>query len=447
VNRKDGTMKTRFLFALSIGVVLLPNEVLAAGTALDVQGARGTGMASSTTAFINDSSAIFYNPAGIAQGKGLDAQAGLNLIIPTFRFKSTLSGNETTMPFNIVTPITAFATYGITDWLSAGVGVFTPYGLDLAWPDGWEGRSQITKASLRTYYINPTVAAHFGPVRFGAGLQVVRATVELERDIKFGNTFGSADLGGGSWGFGANAGVQVEAIPKYLLGGIAYRSAVRTDFDDGRAHFSNIPSAFQSQFFDQKVTTGVTQPDQLAIALATHPIDNLVIDAEIVWLGWHKFHSIDLNFQNTALSSSEPKNWGNRVNYHIGGEYTIDPHWQVRAGALYDPSPSPPSTLAPDIPDANRLNLALGGTYKHDSGVFFDLGYQFITLFSKTGTNPTFPGETSGLVNILAFSVGFTQTRAPTTAAPPPEPREHEEALPPGPSTPLESKPESDSSQ
>jgi long-chain fatty acid transport protein len=447
VKRKDATiMKTRFLLALSLGgLIVAHKEAQAAGTALDVQGSRGTGMASATTAFINDASAIFYNPAGIAQGKGLDAQVGVNLIAPTFKFKTATA--ETSMPFNIVPPVTAFAAYGITDFLSAGIGVFTPYGLDLAWPDGWEGRSQITKASLRTYYINPTVAAHFGPVRFGAGFQLVRATVQLERDIGFGNNqFGSADLGGSGWGFGGNAGVQVEAIKKYLLAGVAYRSAVRTDFDNGRAHFSNIPSAFQSQFVDQGVTTGVTHPDQVAVALATHPIDDLVIDAEIVWLGWKKFHSIDLNFQqNPALSSSEPKNWGNRVNFHLGGEYTINPHWQVRTGMLYDPSPSPASTLAPDVPDANRLNLAIGGTYKHDSGVFVDVGYQFIKLFAKTGTNPNFPGESSGLVNILGVSVGFTQTRAPgnvaANAAATPAPAEEEPLKEPAPSTPLESPP------
>ena len=113
MTRKDATMKTRFLFALSVGlgglIVVVPDDARAAGTALDVQGARGTGMASATTAFIDDASAIFYNPAGIAQGKGLDAQIGMNLIIPTFKFKSAASGNETSMPFSTRSPRERFA--------------------------------------------------------------------------------------------------------------------------------------------------------------------------------------------------------------------------------------------------------------------------------------------------------------------------------------------------
>ena len=426
-------MKNRFLLGATAFLGLFYSQSAhAAGTALDVQGGRGTGMAAATTAIIDDSSGIFYNPAGIAQGKGLDAQVGINLIVPAFSYKSAQTGTDTSMPFNVVTPFQAYASYGITDNITAGVGVFTPYGLDLAWPDGWEGRSQITKASLRTYYINPTVAAHFGPVRFGAGLQIVRGTVELQRDLNFGTSYGSTDLGGASWGVGANGGVQIEAIKKYLLIGGTYRSAVHIDFDDGKAHFEGVPQAFRSQIYDGKVTTSLNQPDNFAIALATHPTDKLVLDAEIVWYGWGKFRSVDINFPNNpALSTSQRKDWENTVNYHLGGEYTINKTWQARAGVLYDPSPSPDNTLGPDIPDANRLNLAIGATYKHDSGFFVDAGFQFIKLFTKTSTNPNYPGEAGGVVSILALSVGYTQTRRPGMSNLPGDPPTGPETTPP----------------
>ena len=421
-------MKNRFLLGATAFLGFFYSlDANAAGTALDVQGARATGMASATTAFIDDASAIYFNPAGIAQGKGIDAQVGINLIAPSFSFKNAETGNKTTMPFNVVTPFQIYGTYGITDNITAGIGVFTPFGLDLEWPAGWEGRSQITKASQRTYYINPTVAGRFwdNRIRVGAGLQIVRGTVDLQRDLNFGSSYGHTELGGATWGVGANGGVQVEAIKKYLLAGVTYRSAVHLDFDDGKAHFDGIPAAFRSQIYDGKVTTGLNLPDQIAMAIATHPMDNLVIDLEAVWFGWGKFHAVEINFPNNpALNSVERKDWDNRVNFHVGGEYTINPHWQARAGVMYDPSPSPPSTLAPDIPDANRLNIAIGGTYKSDTGVFFDLGYQFINLFAKTSTNPNFSGEAGGIVNILALSVGFTQTRKPGMDGPmaPPEP-------------------------
>ena len=131
---------------------------------------------------------------------------------------------------------------GITDDLSIGIGVFTPYGLTIKWPDGWAGRQLITQSSLATFYVNPTVAYKIGPLRIGAGFQLVRGTVELKQDIRFGDQDGSADLGGAAWGVGGNVGVQLEAIKQYLSFGVHYRSAVKLNFDDGKAHFNNVPA-------------------------------------------------------------------------------------------------------------------------------------------------------------------------------------------------------------
>jgi long-chain fatty acid transport protein len=385
----------------------------AAGIALDVQSARGTGMAGAVSAMIDDSSAIFYNPAGIAQGKIIDAQVGDTLILPSFQYTSP-QGGTTRNSFEAVPPFNAYVSGGITDDLSIGIGVFTPFGLTLAWPNDWPGRSQITKAQFATFDFNPTVAYRFGPLRVGAGLQIVRATVDLQKQIETGQGEASTELGAGAWGVGANVGVQFEAVPRYLSLALQYRSAVKFDFD-GNAHFSNVPADFQSALHDQRVTTSLITPDTVQIGVASRPIPSLVLDLDVMWYGWEKFRSIDITFpDNTALNTSEPKNWSNTVNVHVGGEGTIDDSWKVRAGVMYDPSPSPDDTLLPDVPDATRLNLAVGGSYYHPSGFHVDLGYQFLFFFKRTSTAVQFPGDYSGVVNIIGLSVGY---RMPARAA------------------------------
>jgi long-chain fatty acid transport protein len=382
----------------------------AAGIALDVQSGRGTGMAGAVAAMIDDSSAIFYNPAGIAQGKSLDVQIGDTLILPSFQFTSP-QGVSTRNSFQAVPPFTAYESGGITDDFSIGVGVFTPYGLTLAWPTDWPGREQITKASFQTFDFNPTVAYRFGPLRIGAGLQLVRATVDLQKQIETGQGEASTELGAGAWGVGGNVGVQFEAVPRYLSLAVAYRSAVKFDFD-GDAHFSNVPVGFQSVLRDQRVTTSLVTPDSVQIGVASHPIESLVLDADVMWYGWEKFRSIDITFPNEpTLNTTEPKNWSNTVNVHVGGEGTIDPSWKVRAGVMYDPSPSPDDTLLPDVPDASRLNLAVGASYYHPCGFHVDLGYQLIFFFKRTSTAVQFPGDYSGIVNLVGLSVGY---RTPT---------------------------------
>jgi long-chain fatty acid transport protein len=382
----------------------------AAGIALDVQSGRGTGMAGAVAAMIDDSSAIFYNPAGIAQGRTLDVQVGDTLIMPSFQFTSP-NGVSTGNAFEAVPPFTAYESGGITDDFSIGIGVFTPYGLTLAWPTDWAGRDQITKATFHTFDFNPTVAYRFGPLRIGAGLQLVRATVDLQKQIETGQGEASTELGAGTWGFGGNVGVQFEAVPRYLSLAVAYRSAVKFDFD-GDSHFSNVPVTFQSVFRDQRVTTSLVTPDSVQIGVASHPIESLVLDADVMWYGWEKFRSIDIMFPNNpTLDTTEPKNWSNTVNVHVGGEGTIDPSWKVRAGMMYDPSPSPDDTLLPDVPDASRLNFAVGASYYHPCGFHVDLGYQLIFFFKRTSTAVQFPGDYSGIVNLVGLSVGY---RTPT---------------------------------
>jgi long-chain fatty acid transport protein len=377
----------------------------AAGIALDVQSARGTGMAGAMTAIDDDSSSIFYNAAGIAQGKILDVQVGDSLIMPSYKFSGAQGSASNT--FGVVPPFQVYESGGVTENLSIGVGVFTPYGLTLNWPSNWVGKSLITQASFATYDFNPTIAYRWGPVRVGAGLQIVRATVDLKRKVEAGVAEMSSELGAGAWAAGANVGIQVDAAGPYLSFGAQYRSAATFNFD-GDGHFGNVPPELQGTFGDQRVTTSITTPDSFQIGVASRPIEALVLDLDVVWYGWSKFRSIDITFPWTpALNVSEPKNWNDTVNVHLGGEVTLDRSWRVRAGVLYDPSPAPASTLLPDVPDADRLNLAAGGSYVHPSGFRLDLGYQYLFLFKRTSTAPQLPGDYSGFVNIVGISIGY----------------------------------------
>jgi long-chain fatty acid transport protein len=390
-----------------LGALLVSGMARGAGTALDVQSARGTGMAAAVTAMIDDSSSIFYNPAGIAQGKIVDVQVGDSLVVPSFKFTDT-HGQSTSTLFRLSAPFQVYESGGITDNLSIGVGVFTPFGLTVPWPQDWEGKSVVTEASLATYDFNPTIAYRVGPLRVGAGLQLVRATVDLKRKIDTPSPV-SAELGADTWGEGFNVGAQLEAVAQYLLLGIAYRSAVSLDFT-GRVHFDGVSPPFQSTLHDQLVKTSLTNPDVLQMGVASRPIRDLVLDLDVVWYGWSKFHAIDIKYPNDAsgmLSSPEAKNWRNTVNVHLGGELTLDDAWCVRAGALYDPSPSPSNTLLPDVPDANRLNLAVGIGYSHPSGFGVDLGYQLLVLFSKTSTAPALAGSYGGDGNIVGISLEY----------------------------------------
>ena len=85
-------------------MMLLSTVAFGAGFKLDVNGARATGMGGAVTAFIDDPSAIYYNPAGIAGRKGLGIQVGDTLIIPMLSFTHAADGDVTSSPLSVSPP-------------------------------------------------------------------------------------------------------------------------------------------------------------------------------------------------------------------------------------------------------------------------------------------------------------------------------------------------------
>ncbi len=396
-----------FRLLVALLFICIADQAWAAGFALDVLGGRATGMASAVTAFIDDAEAAFYNPAGLAQGKGLDMRVGATPIVPSFSFHSDITGQDSSAINRVTTPPHAYGSYGITDQLSVGFGFFTPYGLVVPWHSNWEGNFLSIKSDLRTYYFDPEVAYRITDrVRVGAGVQIVRTTVSLKRAIRaFGGNVGIVELAGGSWGVGGIGGVQIDIIPGMLTFGGTYRSSVSSDIN-GRAHFSNVPLPLQTTLRDQNVSTHLSLPGQFAFGLAYLGVTNLKLSFEMDYVGWQAVQRLAINFEDPNLDSVTPKNWNHTWNYHLGAEYDLNSQWRIRGGVMYDPTPSPQDTITPEIPDANRINIAIGAGYQW--GKFaLDAGYQLVVITNAKTTAPQLPGSYSGVANLLSVTLGF----------------------------------------
>lgn len=205
-------------------MMLLSTVALGAGFKLDVHGSRAIGMGGAVTAFIDDPSAIYYNPAGIAGRKGFLAQLGIALIIPMLNFTHAEDGETTSSPFHVSPPPHGHFVFGITDDLSIGVGLFSPYGAAGKWPPNWEGRFKAISSQLQIFDANPTIAYRLHRrLKLGVGFNAVRGTVVIERGLNFVDTEGTVVLGGATWGFGWNIGAQVEVVENRLFFGATYR--------------------------------------------------------------------------------------------------------------------------------------------------------------------------------------------------------------------------------
>jgi long-chain fatty acid transport protein len=393
---------------LTVVTLLAAGASQAAGVAVDAQAARATGMGSVGVASAKDSSAIFYNPAGILGVNKLDVQLGDTLGVLNLGFTPT--GGEKQEQTTPVPPPHGYFVYKFHDQIAAGVGVFVPYGATSDWGEDFSGRFLAYKSKLQTFDINPTVA--FAPldwIRLGVGAQLEYGTFGLTRFVNPLVPGAQVELSGTAWGFGYNAGVQADVVKNLVTVGAHYRSQVKLTFK-GDADFRDVPPPAAALVPpDQEFELTWRMPASLGLGVAITPLPRLTVAVDANWFDWASTQELVAELQTTPeASQTAPKDWHSRWNFHIGGEYGVTDALAVRAGFIYDPTPTPEETLTPDLPDFDRMNFAVGAGYKFSS-FRADLAYQFVALQDQTSTFPLLPGTYSGSAHVIGLTLGYSQ--------------------------------------
>lgn len=404
--------------------LLVAAPAFAGGYAVGTHDARATALGLSLVADTDDASSIYFNPAGIvAGGQQLQVRLGDSIIIPVFTATPAGTTDTQTAKPNPVPPPHAYIVYGFSDDAAIGVGLYVPYGMDLEWDSKWVGRELATYSSLKNYFINPEVAYKlFGRLRIGAGVQIVRSTVELAKHINLVDQEAMVQMGAGAWGVGGNAGIQVELLQKdqglgVLSFGAMYRSPVSLNFK-GAAHFSgldpdgkptDVPNEFSGILKDQEVKTSVTLPQTFSLGLAYNNDFGdvgLRFGISTQYTGWQAFHDLTLQFEDPALSQTIYKRAHHTWDFAAGLEIGISKTWFVRVGFNYDPTPFPQDAMTPDLPDGDRIELALGAGLRYE-GLALDLGYMAVLVQNFDSTYAYFPATYGGTVHVIGLTLGY----------------------------------------
>src|SRR5881396_2185283 len=180
----------RNLCALSIGAVLLlqgSGQAWAGGFSLTEHGAAASGKANAFAGEANDPSAIFYNPAGITQLPGTQLMIGTSIVKLDSTFRDSTSGASTQLQDQFPIIPHFYITHRFKQWderVSIGLGVYTPFGIVVDWPDNWQGKFNTTDARLRVTVYNPTVAYQVTPeLSVAAGIRIADAGAEFEQEF------------------------------------------------------------------------------------------------------------------------------------------------------------------------------------------------------------------------------------------------------------------------
>lgn len=177
-------------------LVLPALQVQASGYHFGSQSVAAQGTAHANGAEAADPSTIFYNPAGLARLKGTQVTSGLTILLPDGDYKDKGSrdafGNPVSGDAGEFLPDAAAApnfyfSREISDQVTVGLGIFTPFGAKLDYKEDWAGRYGIQSASLETVTFNPSISYRFNEhhsIGFGVSAQYIKSVQRGAADVK-----------------------------------------------------------------------------------------------------------------------------------------------------------------------------------------------------------------------------------------------------------------------
>src|SRR5712692_392807 len=395
------------MLALLVG---LTTAAFAGGFSLTEHGAAASGKANAFTGEANDPSAIFYNPAGITQLPGTQLMVGTSIVKLDSTFRSSTTGENTHLEDQFPIIPHFYITHRFKQWderLSLGLGVYTPFGIVVDWPDNWQGRFATTNARLRVTIYNPTVAYQVTPgFSVAAGIRIADAGAEFEQKIPVGGESKVRVHDLDAHPVGWNVGLLYHLKEVSTSVGLQFRSELQAKFN-GDADFSGAAAgAFGPT---APFHTSIKFPPQLILGVSTKAIPRWTINADIEWEGWRTVGSIPKSFDGAASALNSPgfRLWKNSYVFRIGAEYAATERLALRGGFFYDQTPIPKETFDPTIPNADLYALTTGAGYRWEA-TSVDVAYLF-GFYEKRAINastidPTLNGGTGGPQVFGSFS-------------------------------------------
>ncbi|MGA7578324.1 MAG: OmpP1/FadL family transporter [Desulfobaccales bacterium] len=362
-------------------MVMLPDPALgSSGFSLFEAGARSSALAGAVVARADDLSTIFYNPAGLVQLPGTQVMGGFSTFFPradiaTYGGPSeTLTGLETGPTF---VPH-FFASHQLAERLWLGLGINSPFGLGVKYPDNWPGDVNVIKANIQTVNFNPTAAVKITDyLSAGGGLDVMYFNFDEDRVLPLPYIGPQTlSLDGHSWGLGYNFGLLLKPLD-YLSIGISYRSQVRQQISS--------PAYFQPfNILDANVRSSVILPDEIFTGIMVRPLQKLSLEAGIVYTRWGLLKTFDFRFDNPLGTLSAREDWHDNWRGQFGVEYQALPWLALRAGYALEDEPMPDKYADYLVPTPNlRHNFCFGAGFSYQD-INLDLAYYLVYMPDHT---------------------------------------------------------------
>ena len=380
-------------------VGLMTGTALAGGFAVREQSTSGLGAAFAGNAAGYDLSSIYWNPAGVAiAGPGVTTESHAALIIPDSEITTYGPVPDGANDIGKIALVPgSYAAYRINEKWTIGYGFNAPFGLGTeADNKNWGGQTEFLKSELVTYNFNPVVGYQVSPtLAIGFGMQIQYADLRLSQSlVPFpGPNAAIGVVKGDDWAFGFTAGALWTPTEGTSIG-VGYRSRLETEFE----------GTLTTPIGTSPISADLDLPEIATISLRQSINSRTRFLATFEWTNWSKVDVVPINGSPLSIEA----NWDDGYFLSGGLEYDYSDKMTVRAGVAYEWSPvQDAEQRLVYVPDADRVWLSAGATYKWNEQTSIDLAYTHIFVEDGDINRVTngYTGEAESSVDIIGVSV------------------------------------------
>ncbi|MBV7434443.1 OmpP1/FadL family transporter [Cardiobacteriaceae bacterium TAE3-ERU3] len=400
---------------------------------------------------------IFYNPAGLSKLSGTQITGNLITAFPSVKYSNAQGGyfnpkgqglpikgeSSGSITKSAIFVPHLYASYQFSPQLTAGLGVYVPFGAGTEYDDKSIMRYSVKKTEMKTFNIHPTIAYDFqNGHSIGGGVFAQYMNASLGKTVDFGPSIQGAlqahhvppamaqalapsgasdinvDIEGNDWGFGYSLGWMWDINDNARIG-LSYRSKVEHTLK-GTAKWTPVGTTFSNPTLiptphgalpagatitqmvqndagykpEENASVKIVTPESLSLHGMFKVSPQVDLFGDVTWTRHSRFNNLNINYENTktvpnaqiggrtmANATMLKPNWRDTYKVSVGGAYQLNDQWQLRGGIGYDQSPvrSAEDRLS-TMPDNDRLLLSLGAKYDIDDNQTLDFAYTYIHI-------------------------------------------------------------------
>jgi len=389
-------------------------------------------------AVTDDASTSYYNPAGLVRIHNQQLIVAADPILTDFKFRGTInviapvtpSGNQNVIAqggnFNLVPSLHYAAPYN--DRIYFGFSIVSPFGLETNYGLNTAARYAANKTALTIIDIAPSVGIKINDKwSLGAGLDAEHARAEFDlvgttTAFPLGVFDTASENVGRSWAYGFHLGALFQPNETTRIG-FTYHSKV-VHHSHGESKFIGPLATALGVKTSTNLKADIDLPATTTLSIfktLNHTWDFM---GTIAYTQWSVLQNIVLmnvaGVDSTGAGSETvtvivPEHYRNTWNVSVGANYHLNEQWLFRSGIGFDETPANDTDRNLQLPDSDRIAVALGTHYQMTKAVGIDLGWTHFFVMNTfihnvhqvVGAQQTY---TNGAINAGADVLGLEVT-------------------------------------